>query len=209
MKVAIVQFDNRADSELALYKRLIDKNSAYCRAKRYDHYFLRECGIDLPVYWLKPHIVGNFLERGYDIVLWLDTDAVIHNFDFSIESLFLNDDAVVFAPDNPGWDAKFNAGVFACKGRTGLEIMKAWANLYPADHWQKIGEKWSCSRAWAGSSYEQGAFSEQIIPRYQKHLRCVSWQLLQSPFPLPGSFTVHFAGVFKNNIHCYVEPIAA
>jgi hypothetical protein len=209
MKVAIVQFDNRDDDKISSFSGLIERNKQYARVKGYDYFFIRNCDLDLPPYWLKPHLIGNLLERGYDIALWIDTDAVIHNFDLSVEALFVGDENMVFSPDNPFWPSKFNAGVFACKGPLGLELMKAWASLFPVSKWEKREGSWECTDVWAGPAYEQGAFSEHMLARYKDRLRCASWRLLQSPFPLEDSFVVHFASFAKINIASYLASIEA
>jgi hypothetical protein len=38
-------------------------------------------------------------------------------------------------------------------------------------------------------------------------LSLVDWRLLQSPFPVPGALTLHFAGEFKRNLPAYLQSI--
>ncbi|MFJ1308553.1 hypothetical protein [Agrobacterium sp. P15N1-A] len=203
MKIAIVQFDSRPLDALGILAPLIVRNSHYAEQQGYEHFFVNRLGIDIPPFWAKPLVVTSYLRSGYDIVLWLDTDAVVHDLSVPVTRFFVGEEVFIYASDNPYWRSPFNAGVFICKGILASELMLEWAALYRPDQWEKHGEQWRCRDArWAGPAYEQGSFVINILPKYGQSVlfKQLPWQVLQSPFPLDNSFTLHFAERFKANI---------
>jgi hypothetical protein len=167
VKVIIVQFDNRAESELGAFIDLANQNSECAKKYNYEYVFVKSINLKISPYWTKVFIVEHYLKYGYDIVMWLDTDAVIHNFDVKINELFTENEVFIFAPDSPPWHGPFNAGVFICKGIRGQELMKEWMSYYPSDLWFESNGKWHCkSDKWSDSAYEQGAFYLNLLPKY-------------------------------------------
>jgi len=209
MRVAIIQFDNRPLAQLGLMPFLIQRNREYAARHGYDHLFLDRPLVDLPAYWQKPHFCRRFLAGGYDIVAWLDTDAVVHDLDRRIETLFEGDEAMVGAGDNPFWDAPFNAGVFVARRPGGIELMDRWTALFPGARWTRTPTAWVCEEDWAGPAFEQGAFNLHLVEKAAQsgELRLADWRTLQSPFPVDGAFTLHFAGAFKANLPAYLETL--
>jgi hypothetical protein len=210
MKVAIVQFDNRPLAQLGALPRLLQRNHDYAVRHGYGFHFIDQVTVDLPVYWQKPTLCRRALEGGYDVVLWLDTDAVVHDLDRRIEDLFVGGEAMVAAGDNPHWDSPFNAGVFAVRGPDGAGLMARWAALFAGTGWTRTETAWICQEDWAGPSFEQGAFVRHLLPELTDTgaLRLADWRTLQSPFPMQGTFTVHFAGPFKANLAAYLQLVA-
>lgn len=212
-KVAIVQFDNRSDADLHPLDLLIARNALYCRKHGYHHAFLRSHDRDIPVYWLKCHLMEEFLSAGFDIAVWLDTDAVIHDLEIPIESFFDGREIFVYSGDVPIWEntSPFNAGVFFCKGGQCRELMQDWLSHYPADSWEKRDNGWVCKDAvWAGPAYEQGCFVNHVLPRYRSTplFKPLSWKVLQSPYPLDESFTLHFTRLMRGNSYVYLANLA-
>lgn len=210
MKIAIVQFDSRPLDALGILAPLIVRNSHYAEQQGYEHFFVNRLGVDIPPFWAKPLVVTSYLRSGYDIVLWLDTDAVVHDLSVPVTRFFVGEEVFIYASDNPYWRSPFNAGVFICKGILALELMLEWAALYRPDQWEKHGEQWRCRDArWAGPAYEQGSFVINILPKYGQSVlfKQLPWQVLQSPFPLDNSFTLHFAERFKANIGVYCAAL--
>jgi hypothetical protein len=206
MKVLITQYDNRPQIELGAFIDLVNQNSEYAKRYGYEYIFINSVNLQISPYWTKVFIVEHYMKYGYDIVMWLDTDAVIHNFDIKIEELFTDNEVFIFSPDSPPWNSPFNAGVFICKGIRGRELMEEWKSYYPSDLWFESNGKWHCkSDKWSDSAYEQGAFRLNLLPKYANSglLKSYSWEFLQSPYPQPESFTVHFAGEHKINILIY------
>lgn len=213
MKIAIVQFDSRPPDALGFLAPLIVRNSHYAKQHGYEHFFVSRLGMDIPPFWAKPHVVMFYLKSGYDIVLWLDTDAVVHDLAMPVTRFFVGDEVFIYASDNPVWRSSFNAGVFICKGIVALDLMLEWAALYQPDQWEKHENDWRCRDArWAGPAYEQGSFAINILPKYGQSglFKQLPWEVLQSPFPVDNSFTLHFAERFKANIrvYCAAFPVA-
>jgi hypothetical protein len=209
MKIALLQFDNRPIPQLGAMAFLLHRNQTYAARHGYDYLFLDRVYYDLPVYWQKPKLVRHFLSTGYDMVAWLDTDAVVHDLDRRIETLFEGAEQMVAAGDNPHWDSPFNAGVFVARGAGGVAMMDRWSELFPAERWTRTETAWICDEDWAGPAYEQGAFNGRLLEGFKASgaLRLVDWHVLQSPFPMDGAFTVHFAGPFKANLPAYLRLI--
>lgn len=186
---------------------LLQRNRAYAAAHGYAYHHIGKIDLDLPVFWIKPFLLAHFLHTTYDTILWLDTDAVVHDIDRRIEDFFVGDEGLVYSQDLPVWPAPFNAGVFACR-KHALPLFQEWCGLFPQDQWMKDEHgKWQClHEEWAGPAYEQGAFSQIILPKYKDGplLREVSWKVLQNPFPTPESFTLHFMATFKVNVPIYL-----
>ena len=208
-RVAILQYDDRSDSQLGPLRVLVARNEDYAARQGYAHFFIRTPERDLPPHWLKVHLIDRLLREGFDMVAWLDTDAVVHDPRLSIPALFEGEAAFVFAGEPPIWakPSPFNAGVFFCKGDAARALISAWLALYPAPLWKKQDGEWNHrDHVWAGPAYEQGAFVEQLLPRHAADpaLRALSWRRLQSPFPLPESLTLHFPNVLRPNAMVYL-----
>ncbi|HEY9218833.1 MAG TPA: hypothetical protein VIO94_12330 [Phenylobacterium sp.] len=209
MKLVIVQFDSRPLDQLGLMPLLLHRNGVYAAKHGYGYHFLNAHQADLPPFWQKPLICQRMLESGYDAVCWLDTDAVVHDLDRRLEELFLGSEAMIAAPDNPHWGTPFNAGVFLARGAAGAKLMARWSSLFAGTKWTRTPTASVCEDEWAGPSYEQGAFRVHLLDELTAsgELRLEDWQTLQSPFPIPGALTLHYAGVFKANLPTYLETI--
>lgn len=208
-RVAIVQYDDRPPDQVE-YVPLLSKINAFYAKRRGYHYFFHDLITpEIPPYWAKVALVHRYLTEGFDIVMWLDSDAVVHDFHRKIESLFAPGTAFVYAPDCPKWGGVFNAGVFAVK-RVAEPMIRDWLSCFQPSAWRREGGKggkWVSTGGWAGATYEQGSWVEFIMPKYAEQLHCVGWKVLQSPFPLPESFTLHFAGAFLGNVIIYLSAL--
>jgi hypothetical protein len=212
MRVAIVQYDNRSGTGFLPLKLLIARNQAYAKLHGYQHFFCQS-EPSLPVYWYKVYLVHQYLSSGFDIVAWLDSDAVFHKFTIPIESLFENSEMFVFSSDLPVFapPSPFNAGIFLAKGAFGLDLMGEWLSLYPADFWTKQDSQWVCKHpVWAGPAYEQGTFAEKLLPKYEDgpFLKRLPWEMLQNPYPIGESMTLHFPRFFRSNCYIYLTHMA-
>jgi hypothetical protein len=208
-RVAIVQFDDRPDSELGPMAHLVARNAAYARAQGYHHIFVRSHANAVPVFWHKVALIERYL-GDFEFVAWLDTDAVIHDFSQSVEPLFAGPEHMIFSGDLPIYPVPlpFNAGVFFCRGGAARDLMAEWRDLYPAHLWRRQNGQWNFQEhIWAGPAYEQGSFAQSLFPKYAATpgLRQLSWKKLQSPYPLPESFTLHFANLFRPNAVLYLN----
>lgn len=211
MKILLLQFDNRPVARLGLLPFLVQRNKAYAAARGYDYRLVNSQDVDLPVYWLNPLLVRRALDEGYDLVAWLDTDAVAHDHGRRIEDLFEGGEIMVAAGDNPFWTSRFNAGVFFVRNAagTGAELMARWSALFEGTAWRRTETAWICEAEWSGPDFEQGAFVAHLLDGAVATgaLRLADWQTLQAPFPVDGAFTLHFAGGFKANIPAYLHLV--
>jgi hypothetical protein len=199
----VVQYDNRpldADTEF-----LRQKNMEYCERHGYKYIFITR-HYNLPPYWIKVKIVRDLLNKTDCIgVLWLDTDAVVHRPEISLNSLLQKGKSFYYAPDRPAWKTIFNAGVwFILNNRAGHTIMDYWMGAYEPEYWNEKGGKWKTVGPWAGYTYEQGAFIKLIKPLVNEHLYQFPWKVLQSEKPFDESFVLHFAAEHKKAIPDYV-----
>lgn len=205
-RVAIVQYDDRPREQIEHVRFLSKLNAIYAKRRNYRYFFHDHLAAELPPYWAKVALVLRYLEQGFDIVLWLDSDAVIHDFSRGVESLFAHGATFVYAPDCPKWGGVFNAGVFAATSAA-EPMIREWLSRYRARDWRRKGGRWLSKGPWAGETYEQGAFVAFVMPKYSERLHCLDWKVLQSPFPLPESFTLHFAGGFLSNAMIYLSAL--
>ena len=212
-KVAIVQFDDRPDDKLGPLNVLRARNARYAKEHGYHYAFARQAERDIPHYWNKVFLTERVLSSGFDIVAWLDTDAVIHDFETPIEAFFPKDEGFVFAADLPIWKAvttPFNAGVFFCRGDFGRMLLREWQSLYPANVWKKVDGKWNFTdHVWAGPAYEQGAFVDHLFRKYwaSPAFKQMSWKILQSPYPQAETFSLHFPSHLRTNTLLYLQHL--
>ena len=205
MKVAIVQYDSRNDQDLGAMGDLIKINADYAKKHGYEHIFGQDAYLNYPPYWAKIFFILDTIKKGFDIVLWLDSDAVVHDFDRTIESFFEGDELFVYSSDCGVWPEFFNAGIFFVK-QDAKHIIEHWVSLYDETMWVKEPEYWRhCVGRWAGEAFEQGTFTDNLVPKYTKELKKIDWKIIQSPYPIDESFIVHFAGRFRENAIMYVH----
>ncbi len=200
---AVLQFDDRPLS--TTFEKLQAQVKQYCSLHHYDHIFIKESE-DIPPYWQKVHLAKTLLEKKqYKGVLWLDTDAVIHDMKKPIDSFLKEGKSFYYSPDSPKWSSNFNAGVWmVVDNPDGHMIMDEWMKEYKKASWKKHNGQWKSLGQWAGETYEQGSFSNKILPKHKDKLERLPWQVLQSDFPEENSFTLHFAGPDKDErIHKY------
>ena len=72
-----------------------------------------------------------------------------------------------------------------------------WMDKYNPSQWTKNGDSWTSLGIWAGSTYEQGAFTE-LLPRIQHMVHIVDWRVLQDVSVTPKTFTLHFSNHQKS-----------
>jgi hypothetical protein len=155
----------------------------------------------MPPWWIKIKLVKDILDtHRYTGALWLDTDAVIHNQDKTMDSLVIDGKSIYYSSDAPFWDAEFNAGVWLIKDDLkGNEIMEKWISSYFPKDWSKKDDKWVSSGDWAGSTYEQGAFIKYVKPEFEKYIHVYPWQVFQSYEVTDDTFAMHFASNLSEN----------
>ena len=205
--VAIVQYEDRDDP---LLMGLIRRNAEYCQAHGYQHIFIQRVSEDIPPWWVKCFILREILKKDFDFVTWLDSDAVVHDQARTIESLFIRGESLIFSPDAPAWNnpSPFNAGVLIFKSNpTAQKIIEDWIQLFNWRRWTKEGGEWHTPGPWAGEDYEQGAFVRYLLPSLKTTtaVREEDWQVLQGPWVMSQSFTMHFANRSRPNAAFYLN----
>lgn len=208
----VLQYDNRPLDCLDIY--LINLNIEYCNQHNYKHIFISET-YDLPPYWMKVYLIQEFLSSGqYDGILWLDTDACIHDTTTKLEDIIITGKTFYFSPDKPVWEKPsiFNAGVFfVLNNNIGANIINEWMKCYNPELWHKNEyNKWITSGEWSGDAYEQGSLCTHILPKYNEHFHIFEWNYFQSNYtdiinPTPAAiFSLHFCSD-KHNINKYLR----
>lgn len=198
----IVQLETRTD---APQHHLIQRNREYAQLHGYAHKLCTKESQTMPPYWQKVQLVSEALQR-YECVLWIDSDAVVHDTSRAIPEF---DGDMAIAPDIAIWNSPFNAGVFIVK-HTAVDIIDRWLALYNPTSWTRDAStgKWTTAGEWANSmAYEQGAFSQDVLPLYRKRITVISPKVMQSPLPLPESWTLHFPTIFRNNMIVYILDV--
>jgi hypothetical protein len=208
MSYLLLQYDNRKLNKVAA--QFVNTNKKYCAQHNYD-YLLITKEYELPPYWIKVYLIQKLLPK-YKGILWLDTDACIHNSDIRIEDMLIQNKHFYNSPDNKKWKAPFCAGVFfVLNSEIGLRIMKEWMESYHKKDWQKVEGQWVAKCKWASSCYEQGSFIENILPKYRDSIHTFHWRFFQSVYSNLQEkysecvFVVHFANKFKREIPDYLK----
>lgn len=197
-RICVFSYDNRRNDPMI--EKLRSINNRYCQKHGYDFLFFETYPANLPPYWMKVKIGKDLVDSGkYDYVMWLDSDACVHDHTIRLEHLFTfyKNAFFVMAPDNERWAAEFNAGVWIIKcGSLGKQFMKDWLARYNSSDWVYDHNKWKCNWCiWAGDAYEQGAGTRLLKSKtYAPYVIKLSWEVLQNDLPTKWSYTLHFAG---------------
>jgi hypothetical protein len=214
-KWAVVQFDNRPLSDD--YQKLVELNKKYCHMYAYDHYFYSNEYNHITPYWAKIHAVQNVLNMKngdspkYAGVLWIDTDAVIDNTKIKLNDVSSKD--FFCSGDPPLWHSPFNAGVWGVRSTPiGYKIINKWIELYNAvsTAWSTDSTgAWKSTGGWAGNTYEQGAFIENILhsEAFRNHIDILPWEYLQDIKHTDKSITLHFAGKRNAELRDYLATV--
>lgn len=221
MTIYLVQYDSRGRDipELAPLFRI---NQGYCERHGYTYTFYPTShDRDYPPYWVKVKAVMSALEEGAAYVAWVDSDAVVHDLERTIESFFAKAKGkdVIITPDPPVYGSPFCAGNFLVRNTSASRaIMKKWWEAYDSGAWARdpnSGE-WECVYQsprcdWAGPQYEQGAFINLFLERkcperskiLIKHYSLMNWWCFKAcRYGKP--FILHFMGDHKQDIPDYI-----
>ena len=132
-KLNLVNSDNNDNLSIALFtfSTRLDKfqptwkiNQAYCKKWGYDCYSFEERKLlNLHPKWERYRIILELLNKGYDIVMYIDDDAYVNNFDQPIQ-YWLNEypkKDIIMAEENKKRGYKYinvpriNSGVLICR----------------------------------------------------------------------------------------------
>lgn len=183
MNVLIFQYDDRGD----LYG-LANYNKKYAELHNYNYIFVSD-GYDVPVYWQKVFLARKYINE-YDIVIYIDSDARIINYDFSLENYL--DNRSFYCNEDPM--LKFNSGFFIVKNTEyGIKILEEWCTLFDKSKWYKNKKGiYKTNFIFCKNVYEQGSFIENILPKYQEHIKLEKKLMTFSINDFENSFIIHF-----------------
>lgn len=195
-RVLILQLETR-DTPFLL--KACAKNKEY--ALKHGHAYTLKRSTDINPYWAKVQEVRQALSD-YDVVVWVDSDAVVYSTDVRVEDLLDRcgvTDGMLACEDPPEWPSEFMAGVFAVTNTPkGRAIVQDWWARYDPSRWKLVGNKWVCPDVWAGESYEQGAFVKHVLPTHIGAIKLMPSYVLHAQNTtkiVPNkTFSVHFAG---------------
>ena len=111
---------------MGLLPFLLPRNRAYAHRHGYDYRYLNRMTADLPVYWQKPHLAAQALEAGYDAVVWLDTDAVVHDLDRPLDRLLRGGEALTMLK---AWNTGHPGGVATLHANSPADALRRLEEL--------------------------------------------------------------------------------
>jgi hypothetical protein len=203
IRVAMLQIEDRIDS---FFELAININKSYCILHEIDHILHRKGPIDKPPYWWKVTVFLDLLKTNkYDIICWMDSDAYVYDTKYDIRTFFDKiNESMIICPDPEMWTSKFMAAVFMARNnQTSIKIFEDWLSLYNKNAWEKLSNgKWKYigKGKWAGSDYEQGAFAENIMTRYQSDIKILPWYIfheINCIKPHLNCWSIHVPGAYK------------
>lgn len=215
-RVLVLQNDDREDGYIKPLRAL---NQFWAKRQGYNYRFLKSGGYSrMPPWWRKVFLVRDACRKGHTVI-YLDSDAVWHDPDAPLEMVATRHgteklQAGIYIGKGVGFwkPVDANAGVFIAHGRRGKELMEAWCALYTNEVAQKWTASmssnrmhWQWSGAWAGETFEQGAFVKHLLNRPGVH--AVPWGILNSHSigQVTRCLVKHFYGPHKANINAYLQ----
>jgi hypothetical protein len=189
--------------EFAELSKLINKK--YCEKYGYDYVYIDHPIDYLPPYWLRVDDLHNYLnDNKYDLVVYLDLDAIFYDFSVSIEQLLSYIDPTNKYDIFIGKDLNVtivNSGVFMFRNtEVGKQIASEWLDMClntkkelvdRCATWIYDNNKWSCPGCkWAGKNYEQGAL-EDLWKKYRKYFAVLKYEFISNMDINVNSFVLH------------------
>lgn len=82
----------------------------------------------------------------------------------------------------------------------GRNLLKEWIESYDPQQWYKLDNKWILHGIFAGETYKQGYYY-----KYLKYTSILNYHVFQSTLHniTENTFSLHFAGYYKNDIDEY------
>lgn len=168
-KILILTFDDRP--HVNYIKNHNDNFNKYAKNKGYTYKFehIYNENLNTNPYWYKIYLVKYYLDMNlYDYVMWVDSDTMIINETFDLNS-YLNQHSsdLYFCDDNQTIE-KINAGIFVIKNsHIGKQYLNDCINNFCSDCILK-GEK-KLKGNWAATCYEQGIMNLVLINSYMQY----------------------------------------
>ncbi len=153
MKILVFMSDNRrlekTYESAGYYSITAAINYEYCKRKGYDFIYYRPY-LDDPetivlnncmdynnntprhASWSKILCTIDAIKRGYDYVMYVDSDCIVKDFDMSVEEMVMkySDKDILFSTNAPWCPDKPCAGVFICKSSDyTMQFLKDWYNV--------------------------------------------------------------------------------
>lgn len=207
-------YKNNILPEYAEYAIKINKR--YCDKYGYDYNLISHDAQELPPYWLRVKDAYNLLhETSYDVIVYLDLDAVFHDFSKPLTGILANDYCFYIGKD-PGdlfatneINNLVNSGCFIVKNNAwSKKFMRQWLYACVGDDdeltgvckydWEYKNKKWKCEDCvWAGLKYEQGMLANLYISNVQnaqKYVCILDESVLSNQDHLRKSTVLHLMG---------------
>lgn len=198
--------------EYGVYSNKINK--AYCDKWGYEYKLIKYDTLDtMPPYWLKVKDLKDQLPN-YDAVLYVDMDAVITDFDSSIDGLLdyidtkQNSKSDIYI-GNDSVKTNINTGVFLVRNTYfGNMFMEAWlascldqdgqlVNKCASWTFDTTSQSWKCPNCFhADYQYEQGTFN-YLAQLYPENITILN-QLFSNQNENKLSFILHLMGTRKD-----------
>ncbi len=198
-------------------------NKAYCEKWNYEYRFIEHDINELPPYWLKVVDVRNaLLSDKYDVVMYIDMDACVTQFETSIEQLLalFNSKADIFIGEDINPLKIANSGVFMFRNTPfSKSFIEMWKSACVSSENERVnacsawvkepGKKWQCPYcAWAGSEYEQGVFN-QLAKLYQDNVAILHRSFLSNSIKSEPCFVFHAMAMKDDERLAIFSDIAA
>ena len=211
-KLIVLQIEDRPCKHLHVQCALMRRNERACAQHGIEYHFMSRPLPAIPPFWRKVFVVKHILDTRPDVdfVMWVDSDAWLYDIEnrHPLKLTTRHPSASFWiSPDPPVWNAPTNAGVFLVRNDVaGRDVMAAWQAQYKPRTWCKDARgRWKTSGAWAGPTYEQGAFNANVLKdaRYKPHIRVLPWYVFcetQLKKPHKRCIVIHLAGGYKHKL---------
>jgi len=172
-KFAIITFENRIEPYVKLHNQILQD---YCKKWNYEYLFYNSCVHN--VYWCKMYyVLSALLTNKYDYVLWMDSDSIIKNKNYSLDLIANKYSSDIFIGSDNKLTTNFCAGVFMIKNSSiGISYIKNCINLHTDKC--KIKSNNMLKGIWAGLCYEQGIMNLLIFNKYHKYTTCLPTNII-------------------------------
>jgi hypothetical protein len=199
----MLQLEDRDDP---FFNWCMNINKEYCKNHDIDYIFFKSGPDTMPAYWAKVQVVLDIMNLGkHDLVIWMDSDAFVYKNKVDVRTFFSNPKhSMVIGPDPPAWsNQSFMAAVWMVKNDSiGRKIMNEWMTHYKPNRWKKLenGKFKSLFSVWAGINYEQGSFSQAILPKYTSVIKSLNWYVIHETNcknPHSDCWSIHLPGAVR------------
>ena len=206
-KVLILQVEsyNHTPEYTSLSRQI---NEKYANTWGYSYILKQHEPDEAPPYWLRVKDVKQHLPD-FDIIMYLDLDAVVKNQNISVENLLQyitqtqgQEKDIIIGEDTPGSMGYANTGVFLVRNTSFSRMfVDLWYNSCFGENgaltntcqpWKYSKENgWECKGcAWGGLHYEQGSF-DRLASLYKDNISVLPSQFLSNKDPKKQCFVLH------------------